>query len=416
MTAFPNSAGPVSIVIVSRGRPEALARCLMGVSLLQYDPFEVIVVADPAGCAVARAAAFGEHLKIIEFDLANISAARNLGIAQAAGDVVAFIDDDAVPEPLWLHHLVAPSRNGHAAAMGGFVRGRNGISFQYKARRLDAEGHAHPIEVDETAPTILQGSKGNGVKTEGTNMAFTRDALVALGGFDEAYAYYLDETDLNMRLAATGYATAIVPLAEVHHGFAANAMRSKARVPTDLFDIGASWAVFQRKHIPAGDVPAHWARVIAGERRRLLRHLQAGTLEPRDIRRLMARLRAGYVQGQGRELAQGGISAQPVAEFRRFPAVPRERIVISARNWRVATVKKQARVEQKAGKIPTVMAFSLSSLYHRVEFDVDGFWFQSGGQFGKSERNTPIFQYFSLSGRVKEETKRVQNQRGLFLF
>ena len=55
---------PVSVVVVSRGRPEALKRCLLGLSQLQYDPFELIVVADPAGMATARAMPFAAHLKL----------------------------------------------------------------------------------------------------------------------------------------------------------------------------------------------------------------------------------------------------------------------------------------------------------------------------------------------------------------
>ena len=75
-------------------------------------------------------------------------------------------------------------------------------------------------------------------------MAVRRDVLAALGGFDPAYHFYLDETDLNMRLAQAGHATALCPRALVHHGFAASTRRRKDRVPADLFDIGASWAVF----------------------------------------------------------------------------------------------------------------------------------------------------------------------------
>ena len=131
---------PVSVVIVSRGRPAALQRCLTGVSQLQYAPFEVIVVADPDGIAAARKMDFAAHLKLVAFDKANISAARNLGIAQAAGEIVAFIDDDAVPEPQWLRYLVAPSRQSDVAAMGGFVRGRNGISYQWRAQSVDGYG------------------------------------------------------------------------------------------------------------------------------------------------------------------------------------------------------------------------------------------------------------------------------------
>jgi GT2 family glycosyltransferase len=414
---LPSDAPPrVSVVIVSRGRPKALARCLVGVSQLQYDPFEVVVVADLAGVAVAGRDAHADSIKVVAFDEANISAARNLGVAHAAGEIVAFIDDDAVPEPLWLRHLVAPAAQGDVAAMGGYVRGRNGISFQYRAQRLNARGAARPIEVDPAEPTVLPGITGEAIKTEGTNMAFRRDVLVALGGFDPAFAYYLDETDLNMRLAAAGHATAIVPLAEVHHGYAANSMRTAERVPTDLFDIGASWAVFQRKHMAEDIYASHWANIYKGERDRLLRHLRNGTLEPRDVRHLLKRLRLGYVEGQYRPLAQGSVFSKAAQGFQRFPAQERESIVITARSWRVAAAKKQAKVACLGGKIPTVMAFSPSSLYHQVVFHEDGFWLHLGGQFGRSDRKAPVFKAFSLKQRVRHETKRIENRRGLFLF
>ena len=104
--------------------------------------------------------------------------------------------------------------------------------------------------------------------------------LVALGGFDPAFHYFLDETDLNMRLARAGHATAIAPLAEVHHGFAANALRAANRVPRDLFDIGARWAVFHRKHLPEAARASHWHELRAAERARLLRHRGAGGVGP----------------------------------------------------------------------------------------------------------------------------------------
>jgi GT2 family glycosyltransferase len=230
----------VSVIIVSRARPDALRRCLSAVDQLQYRPFEVVVVACPQGVAVTEEADVLRDLKCIAFDEANISAACNLGLTHAAGEIVAFIDDDAVPEPQWLHHLVAPAARSDVAAMGGYVRGRNGISFQYKARTLDAQGTPMDVEIDPLQATVLVPPKGRAIKTEGTNMAFRRDALIAIGGFDHAFRFYLDETDVNMRLARAGYATALVPLAQVHHGFAASAMRRADRAPRDLYEIGAS--------------------------------------------------------------------------------------------------------------------------------------------------------------------------------
>jgi len=109
----------VSVVIVSRERPLALRRCLTGVSQLQFAPFEIVVVADPVGLEAAQKLPFANDLKLVPFDEANISAARNLGLTHAAGEIVAFIDDDAVPKSTWLRHLTAPVACVEVAAMGG---------------------------------------------------------------------------------------------------------------------------------------------------------------------------------------------------------------------------------------------------------------------------------------------------------
>ena len=86
---------PVSVIVVSRGRPESLTLCLTGLSRQFHDTYEVIVVADPAGMAAVARLPFADEIKTVPFDEANIAAARNRGLAVAAGEVVAFIDDDA---------------------------------------------------------------------------------------------------------------------------------------------------------------------------------------------------------------------------------------------------------------------------------------------------------------------------------
>ena len=71
----------VSVVVVSRDRPDALYLCVLGLSQLQYSDFEIVVVADAKGLAAIEI--FREQVKIVQFDEANISAARNMGISQS---------------------------------------------------------------------------------------------------------------------------------------------------------------------------------------------------------------------------------------------------------------------------------------------------------------------------------------------
>lgn len=405
----------VSVVVVSCDRPAALLRCVTGLAQLQYSPFEIVVVADAQGCEALGQSRWADDVKLVQFDRPNISEARNLGVCHAAGEIVAFIDDDALPEPDWLTQLAAPFSRADVGAAGGFVRGRNGISFQWKARSVDQNGHTAPLEVDAEHATVLHPKGGRAIKTEGTNMAVRRDILVDLEGFDPAFAFYLDETDLNLRLARAGIATAIVPMAEVHHGFAASVRRRDDRVPRDLFDIGASWAVFQRKYVDQATRADHWKAITAHERKRVMAHMVAGRLLPSDLRHLMKRLALGYADGTGRKRGGGHVSRSAVAPFRRFPSVQRNSVLLSGRIWQRRTLRAQAERRAKDGEIVTLILLSHTALFHHIRFDQHGYWEQNGGMFGKSDRDDPIFRLFRFSNRIKREWRRVAKKRGAFI-
>ncbi|WP_050928950.1 glycosyltransferase family 2 protein [Aestuariivita boseongensis] len=398
------TAVPVSIIVVSRGRPAALIRCLTGIAQLRYAPFEVIVVADPQGLeAVWRWPGAGD-VKTIAFDEPNISVARNLGVEAAAGDIVAFIDDDAVPEPGWLRHLAAPFQDPSVSAAGGFVRGRNGISWQWAAHSVDLAGQIRPIEISEDTALVLTPSPGRAIKTEGTNMAIRRSVLAQLGGFDPNYHYFLDETDVNLRLAQAGAATAILPLAVVHHGFAENATRRADRVPRDLHQLGASWAVFLSRHCPEVHVDERWADILKAERRRLVQYMIDGRLEPRDVRRIMGGLRRGYEEGLARPASALGPLEGASDPFRPFPSDPEKPIItLAGRSWSKKRLQAQADEAARSGKIPCVYTFSPTTLFHRRRYEMPGYWLQTGGLFGKSLRSDRWLSFWRFSKRIKRE-------------
>ena len=403
---------PVSVVIVSRGRPDALRVCLTGCMQLLYDPFEIVVVADPAGVAAAQALPFAKQIKIIGFDDANISAARNVGINAAAGEIVAFVDDDAVPEPTWLTHLTQAMQHNDVVVAGGYVRARNGISYQWKGRTLDALGDAVDMPVTGLEPVVVQPTPTRCAKTEGTNMAVRRDVLLEVGGFDPAYHYFLDETDLNMRLAKAGYACAIVPRAQVHHGFAANKLRRADRVPTDLFDIGASWAVFQRKFIPQDKRRDHWRVIRMSERRRAVRLMVSGHIEPRAVTGLISRLDQGYGQGIARRMGEGHITQTPNAPFKRIAPLSGAMSYLAARRSNAAKARTEALHRVKNGEVVTLIILSPNALYHQARFHPDGYWEQRGGLFGKSSRCQSLLKFWRFNDRFSAEKKRLSAIRG----
>ena len=403
----------VSIVIVSRARPESLIWCLRGIDGLDYPGFEVGVVACPEGCAALDRTGFAARVKLIGFDEANISAARNLGIAAAAGEILAFIDDDAVPEPTWLRHLAAPFGDAGVAAAGGFVRGRNGITFQWKAREVDAGGRARPLKVDESRASLPQPAEGWAIKTEGTNMALRRAVLAEVGGFDPGFRFYLDETDLNLRLARAGKHTAIAPLAQVHHAYAASARRRPDRAVTDLSEIGASTAYFLRKHCPREEHGRRLNRMIEEQRMRVFDQLRAGLLQKADLEPLMQGLKRGIEDGETRDLAGLEPVFAPNADFLPFLPARGGGSVLAGRIWQARRLRRAARVRAKAGENVSLFLFGPSPRRHRVRFSEDAVWEQSGGLFGRSDRDGPVFRLWSFAGRLAQERARVAAVRGL---
>ena len=399
----------VSVIVISRARPDALARCLTAVAQLDYPEAELIV----AGCAEAmgRVAARPDaaRIKTVRVEAANVSEARNAGLALAAGELVAFVDDDAVPEPSWLRHLVQPFRDPAVAAAGGCVVGRNGISVQWGAGRIDAAGETAPLVLDGTATQILTPTPDLAIKTEGTNMAFRRHVLAEMGGFDPGFHYYLDETDVNWRLGRAGHLTAWVPLARVHHGFAASALRRSDRTPRDLTQIGASKALFLRKHAPEHLRAPALNAFRRGQRLRLMRLMQSGALGPDDVLAQLRSLERGLTEGAGRTLAAPVHIPKAPEGLRPFPMRPGARHeILGGWAWQRAVLDSQARHVVDAGHTATVLRFSPTALFHRLSFAEAGHWVQTGGVWGRSLRNQPLVRLSTLRARLRAERDRLR--------
>lgn len=399
----------VSVIVVSRHRPEALLRCIRSLRQQDHPDFELIVVADP-DAAKAAAESLQAAARVLVFDEANISKARNLGLAQAMGAIVAFIDDDAVAEPSWLSRLAAPFADKTVVAATGFVRGRNGISYQWRACMVDDLAQDHPFEVQDV--TLVGGTQQRAVKTQGTNCAFRRDALLAVGGFDPALRFFLDDADVNLRLAPLGL-TAVVPTAEVHHGFHASERRDADRVPLNLFDISASTAVFLRRHAPDCDFDAAWRRLQNEQANRLAQHSRAGRLIASQSQSLMAGLQAGWAAGLAHKLSDlVSMNAPEASYFRALPDTgPRGGMVFSGRSWQKRQLLAKARAAVAAGNIVTVFCLGPGFRRHRHSYSVDGYWLQTGGAFGQSVRSGPLFQSMFFSRRISCEIARISSFR-----
>lgn len=389
----------VSLIIVSRRRPEGLRRLLSALRFQTCPDFEVIVVSDQPDLKGFPGA---DRLRHVCFDVANISAARNIGLSMAQADVVAFCDDDAVPDPLWLDRLRAPFSDPAVGISGGYVRGRNGISYQWKAVTCDLAGDDAALPIAGDDPVIVLPAMGRYPRVHGTNCAFRTDALCRIGGFDEGFRFFLDETDVCLRLGQAGWATGFVPLAQVHHGFEKSERRTRARVPRTLFDVGASKARFVQKHAASAPDRA-LARLLRERRAQLIRLMVAGRIEPRDVGRLLKSLRAG-MRHRGPPPVSGALRRRQTAGAIPFNAAPATRaVILFGPLHKGRKLAETARKLGRRGIRVMVFRFSFTTLFHKRWYDQTGFWVQSGGIFGKSSRGGPLLRWTTLRKRAERE-------------
>ena len=405
--------GPaVSVIVVSRGRPHSLKRCLMALSQLYYSPFEIILVADAAGQKAASETRIWDLIKTTQFDDPNISVARNIGISMACGKIVAFIDDDALPEPGWLFHLIPPFDDADVFATTGFVRGKNGISFQTRAATVDEFGATEEFELPDDKTAVLAGYGRKAISTIGTNCAFRRSAFERFGGFDPGHAYFLDESDINMRLTAAGKKTAIVPLAEVHHSLAASESRGQNGMPTSLNKIGFSLVYFMRKHADASRIDENIAAARAKFHRSIITHMVRGHCEPGDVTPVMQTFDLGVSEGREHNITAPPAIGSPDLDFLTFPTRnARSGQVISGYLVNQVRLRSKARSIARSGALVSLYLFSRTLLFHKVRYDPDGYWIQTGGLFGKSVRSERFFSGQSLLMRAEKEARRVAKRR-----
>jgi GT2 family glycosyltransferase len=138
----------------------------------------------------------------------NISYSRNKGIKLASGSIIAFFDDDAVPPSEWIEQLVFTySLHGDkCAAVGGSVRDLTRPGYPLQFRRGITSVLSETIAIRSSDAVNYNQPNGfwyNGLM--GTNSSYRKELLEKINGYDEFFDYFLDETDVCLRLIQAGY-------------------------------------------------------------------------------------------------------------------------------------------------------------------------------------------------------------------
>lgn len=199
---MPSEPPTISVVICAftRDRLEVLSESVDSLRAQTLPAHEIVLVIDHAPELLEEVRALWPDLKIVENrERRGLSGARNSGVAEATGEIVAFLDDDAIAGPDWLERLAAAYADPDVLGAGGTVR----------PRWVEGKPGWFPPEFD-----WVVGCTHSGMPQElepvrnlvGANMSFRRQPLLEVGGFSHDLGRVgtlpvgCEETDLSIRV------------------------------------------------------------------------------------------------------------------------------------------------------------------------------------------------------------------------
>ncbi|MBZ5555926.1 MAG: glycosyltransferase [Acidobacteriia bacterium] len=196
----------VSVVVCAYNAADTLEDCLTALERQTYPDYEIILVNDGSKDRTSEIGHEHARVRVIDTPNAGLSAARNVGLAEATGEIVAYTDADTRADRDWLTFLVQPFVTSDVVGSGGpnVVPADDPPIAQCIARAPG--GPTHVLLDDRIAEHV-----------PGCNMAFRRDALLEIGGFNPIYLRAGDDVDVCWRLQARRWKIGFASSALVWH-------------------------------------------------------------------------------------------------------------------------------------------------------------------------------------------------------
>lgn len=230
----------VSVVICTYNRADYLKKCLDSMIVQSYNNFEVIVVNGPSTDATDSLLKRYPYSIVRQKRKGGLSAARNLGIKAAKGEIIAIIDDDAIADKNWIQNFARKYENDSTGCVGGLtysVNNKGEIIEKTMEWEVNKFGRSRCSHFNDNE------SKNTWFKyVHGCNTSFRKKVLDEIGGFDEYYTYWLDESDVCVRIAKAGYNIEYQPGAVVYH------LREGSKRPDIWYHIGDKQSYFTFKN------------------------------------------------------------------------------------------------------------------------------------------------------------------------
>ncbi len=203
---MPDASWPsISVVVCCHNGEETLRDCCEGLQRLAYPDLQVIIVNDgsrDASGSIAREYGF----RVIDSPNLGLGSARNIGMEAATGEIIAYLDCDARPDPSWLTYLAHTFVSTEHAAVGGPNLAPPGDGLVADCIANAPGNPTHVLLTDRVAEHV-----------PGCNMAIRKSCLQAVGGFDPQFRVAGDDVDMCWRIQQRGWTVGYNPAAVVWH-------------------------------------------------------------------------------------------------------------------------------------------------------------------------------------------------------
>jgi hypothetical protein len=195
----------ISVVVCAYNESRMIEECLRSLERSDYPDLEVVVCNDGSDDdTLAKAKRF--PFTVLDLPRGGLSRARNAGIAAATGDIVAFLDADAVCHPQWPWFLALSFEDPMVSAVGG-----------PNLPVPDAGLIERAVALSPGAPTEVLIGDDRAEHIAGCNMAFRQSVIAGIDGFDPTYTAAGDDVDVCWKLLDEGHRIGFNPAAQVTH-------------------------------------------------------------------------------------------------------------------------------------------------------------------------------------------------------
>lgn len=241
--------GVVSVVLVNFRGADDTIEAIRHLQLLDWpeDRIEIVVVENASGDDSAERirAAAPDALVVESSENRGFAGGCNLGVAKSSGEVVAFLNNDARPDPRWITAAMeAFEGSPRVGAVASRVLDWEGTHVDYMGAALTWYGMGYKPHTGEPIPSIADPRRDVLFGT-GSAMFVRRDVFDELGGFDESFFMFFEDVDLGWRLNLAGYRFVYEPESLAFHKHHASMAAFGPHKETVLLERNALYTLYK---------------------------------------------------------------------------------------------------------------------------------------------------------------------------